>query len=77
MRLPFRHARTGIGVSADGRCCKGVCLRRDRAHVPGGRTGRRARNTRRATVGRTNLVSFRPKSPIPPRSPVPLAAPAR
>lgn len=77
MRLPFRHARTRIGVSADGRCCKGVRLRRDRAHVTGGRTGRCALNTRRATVSRPNAASFWPKSPIPPRSPVPPAAPAR
>lgn len=65
MRLPFRHARTRIGLSADGRCCKGVRLGRDRAHVTGGRSGRRALNTRRATVSRPNPASFWPKSPHP------------
>lgn len=77
MRLPFRHARTRIGVSADGRCCKGVCLRLARAHATGGRTGHRALNTRRATGSRPNAASFWPKFPIPPLSPVPPAAPAR
>lgn len=65
MRLPFRHARTRIGVSADAHCCKGVCLRLARAHATGARTGRRALNTRRATGSRPNPASFRPKSPHP------------